>query len=266
MNKEAHYAELNQEDEVLLMSYVELHKRRRDEAWFLDSGCSNHMCGEQGMFTDLDETFQHSVKLGNNSKMSVTGKGSVKLIFNGKNHIVNEVYFVPELNNNLLSVGQLQENGLAILFKGGTCKIYHPERGLIAESKISINRMFILLTETQIVSSDQRCFHTNSQDLYHLWHRCYGHLSYTILQTLLHKKMVRGLPQFKVTDEVCAGCNIGKQRRDVIPKKSMWRVTQPLELIHADICGPITPMSNGGKKYFFYALLMIIVENHGHIC
>ena len=29
----------------------------------------------------------------------------------------------------------------------------------------------------------------------------------------------------------------------------MWRATQPLELIRADICGPITSMSNGGKRY-----------------
>ena len=28
LNKEAYYAELDQEDEMLLMSYVELHKRR----------------------------------------------------------------------------------------------------------------------------------------------------------------------------------------------------------------------------------------------
>ena len=45
MNKAAHYTELDDEDEMLLMSYVELHKATWNDAWFLDSGCSNHMCG-----------------------------------------------------------------------------------------------------------------------------------------------------------------------------------------------------------------------------
>ncbi|XP_034709679.1 uncharacterized protein LOC117932515 [Vitis riparia] len=45
-NKEANYAELDEEEGMLLMSYVELYKARREDAWFLDSGCSNHMCGD----------------------------------------------------------------------------------------------------------------------------------------------------------------------------------------------------------------------------
>ncbi|XP_061996268.1 uncharacterized protein LOC133714197 [Rosa rugosa] len=37
-NKEVNYTELNEEDEMLLMSYVELCKAKREDAWFLDSG------------------------------------------------------------------------------------------------------------------------------------------------------------------------------------------------------------------------------------
>ncbi|XP_050126054.1 uncharacterized protein LOC126603292 [Malus sylvestris] len=142
-DKEANYAEVNEEDDMLLMSYVESHERT--DAWFLDSRCSNHMCGNRDMFTNLDESFVHSVKLGNNSRMNVIGKGSVKLVVNGINHIVHEVYYVPELKNNLLSIGQLQERGLAILIQEGVCKIYHPTKGLIIQTVMSKNRMFILL-------------------------------------------------------------------------------------------------------------------------
>ena len=126
-NKEANYAKLDEEEEMLLMSYVELYKGKKEDAWFLDSGCSNHMSGDRTMFNELDESFRHSVKLGNNTKMDVMGKGSVKLLLNGVDHIVAEVYYILELRNNLLSIGQLQERGLAILIKEGMCKIFHPE-------------------------------------------------------------------------------------------------------------------------------------------
>ena len=61
-NKEANYAELNEEDEMLLMSYVELYEAKREDAWFLDLGCSNHMRGDRAMFSELDERFQHVAK------------------------------------------------------------------------------------------------------------------------------------------------------------------------------------------------------------
>lgn len=42
---------------------------------------------------------------------------------------------------------------------------------------------------------------------------------------------------------------VGKQHRNPFPKKSHWRASQKLQLIHADLCGPITPISNGSKRY-----------------
>lgn len=250
-NKEANYAEFDEEDEMLLMSYEELHEARREDAWFLDSGCSNHMCGDQAMFSELDEGFKHSVKLGNNTRMNVSGKGNVKLMIDGVNHIVTEVFYVPELKNNLFSIGQLQERGLAILIEGGVCKIFHPYKGLIIETNMSANRMFILFAQSQVMSQQQpdECLHTSSHDLSQLWHRRYGHLSYKGLRTLQSKKMVRGLPKFTASDELCTDCIVGKHHRDPIPRKSSWRAGQILDLIHADICGPITPMSNSNKRY-----------------
>ena len=47
----------------------------------------------------------------------------------------------------------------------------------------------------------------------------------------------------------CTDCINRKQHRDPIPKKSTWRAAQKLELIHADICGLITPTSNSNKRY-----------------
>lgn len=81
--KGANYAELDEEEELLLMSYVELNQAKREEVWFLDSGCSNHMTGNREWFSDLDDHFRQTVKLGNNSRMLAVGKGNVRLQVNG---------------------------------------------------------------------------------------------------------------------------------------------------------------------------------------
>ena len=158
---------------MLLMSYVEMKGAKRKDAWFLDSGCSNHMCGDRTMFSEIDDRFRQLVRLGNNTWMNVIGKGRVKLLLNEINYAMSKVYYVPKLKNNLLSIEQLQEKGLAILIQGGVCKIYHPYKGLIIDTNMSANRMFILLAQSQVMSQQQHneCLHTNSQNLSQLWHR-----------------------------------------------------------------------------------------------
>ena len=74
-NKEAYYTEFYEEEEMLLMSYMGLYKARREDTWFFFySRCSNHIYGDRTMFNELNEKFQHSVKLENNTKMDVMGK------------------------------------------------------------------------------------------------------------------------------------------------------------------------------------------------
>ncbi|GAA0169471.1 hypothetical protein LIER_40767 [Lithospermum erythrorhizon] len=74
----AHTAE--DEQEMMVMANTdEVQKAGKNGVWFINSGCSNHMCKDLEMFTTLDHKFTHSVKLRNNSKMQVSGKGSVKL-------------------------------------------------------------------------------------------------------------------------------------------------------------------------------------------
>jgi transposase InsO family protein len=246
--KAANYAELDEEDELLLMSYVELNNSKREDVWFLDSGCSNHMCGKKKWFTTLDEAFRHTVKLGNNARMQVMGKGNIKLEVDGLIQVISDVYFVPELRNNLLSIGQLQEKKLAILIQDDACKIYHPSRGLIIHTRMTANRMFVLLAN-MVSKNSSTCMLATSDDLAYLWHRRYGHLNYKGLRTLQYRKMVKGLPQFQTSPTVCKDCLVGKQKRDSIPKRSTWRASHILQLVHADICGPITPTSNSNKRY-----------------
>lgn len=76
--------------------------------------------------------------------MAILGKGNVRLQMNGITQIITSVFYVPELKNNLLIIGQLQEKGLTILFQHDKCKVFHSQKGLIIDSKMSSNQMFVL--------------------------------------------------------------------------------------------------------------------------
>ncbi|XP_076915955.1 uncharacterized protein LOC143575462 [Bidens hawaiensis] len=132
-SEEANFAGFDENEEVMLIADVEeksfmtqSNDESKNQFWFLDSGCSYHMCGVQEKFVNLDQKFTTTVKLGNNTRMTVGGKGNVKLMLNGVMFVINDVYFVPDLKNCLLSIGKLQQKGLSFLFQDNACKVYLP--------------------------------------------------------------------------------------------------------------------------------------------
>jgi IS30 family transposase len=58
------------------------------------------------------------------------------------------------------------------------------------------------------------------------------------------------MPVVNKVEQVCSGCNLGKQHRKPFPQSSSYRSSKGLELFHTDLCGHITPPTPGGKSYF----------------
>ena len=243
----ANYAEM--EEDVLLMAQVD---KVTEQVWYLDSGCSKHICGNKEWFVDFNGNFRQQVKLGDDRRMQVEGKGNLRLEIDGIIQVISSVYFVPGLRNNLLSVGQLQQKGLKIVIEDNECKIWHKlQRRLIIHLTMSKNRMFII-SATMRESRDgleANQVHCPEEAVDEKWHRRFGHLNHNSLVTLAEKEMVNGLPKLNNSGAVCEVCMKGKQNQANIPKRSVWRSSKCLELIHSDICGPISPTSESGKRY-----------------
>ena len=148
----------------------------------------------------MDESFRNTVKFGDESTISVMGKGRVTLQTKGNStHSISNVFFVPDLKTNLLSVGQLQEKGYEISIKNGVCRIQDDKLGLIAQVEMTTNRMFPL----HLQHTTHSCFAAKFEYIAWLWHFRYGHLNFGGLKTLQQKNMVAGLPQFEPTSEIC---------------------------------------------------------------
>jgi hypothetical protein len=86
------------------------------DLWLLDNGCNNHMTGNKELLSCLDFSISSDITLGNDHLVKFQGKGTVPILTkqNVKKDICN-VYHVPDLKHNLLSVGQLIEKGYKVL-------------------------------------------------------------------------------------------------------------------------------------------------------
>lgn len=61
--------------------------------------------------------------------------------------------------------------------------------------------------------------------------------------------MVTGIPNIDVKAKVCGSCLLRKQARHAFPKATSYRASKTLELVHGDLCGPITPSTSAGNRY-----------------
>ena len=77
------------------------------------------------------------------------------------------------------------------------------------------------------------------------------------MKNMASKELVLGIPTMRVDRETCMSCLLGKQARRPFPQATNYRATSPLELVHGDLCGPITPPTPAGKRYIF-----VLIDDH----
>ncbi|KAJ0754762.1 putative RNA-directed DNA polymerase [Helianthus annuus] len=142
--------------------------------WFLDSGCSNHMTGQQSLFKNIDKTSTVAVCMGTGKRINVEGKGSVKLeVIEGKYKTISDVQYAPALGYNLHSVGQLMKAGHRLVFDDGACTITKKNTGeTVCMMRVAGNNTFPL----DVSNSNNVAFATIVDDSY-LWHLRFRHLN-----------------------------------------------------------------------------------------
>ncbi|KAL4012936.1 hypothetical protein IC575_025083 [Cucumis melo] len=186
------------------------------------------------------------VKTGDNTRLQVKGQGDILVKTKKGTKRVTNVFYVPGLKHNLLSIGQLLQRGLKVSFEGDICAIKDQAGVLIAKVKMTANKMFPLnFTYGQI-----SCFSSILKDPSWLWHFRYGHLNFKSLSYLCKNHMVRGIQNINHETNICEVCILAKHHRDSFPTGKAWRASKPLELIHTDLCGPMRTTTNGGNRYF----------------
>jgi hypothetical protein len=66
--------------------------------------------------------------------------------------------------------------------------------------------------------------------------------------------MVIGIPLVSCRDGVCVSCVLDKHHWDNFDRLASWHTSSPLQLIHSDLCGPLSSPSFSGCNYFLNSI------------
>ncbi|XP_045810509.1 uncharacterized protein LOC123904949 [Trifolium pratense] len=113
------------------------------EKWYLDTGCTTHMAWRKDWFTSLKATQNHNVKFADNSSLAVQAIGDVTIKRkDGKCSVISGVLYIPGMECNLLSIGQLLEKDYRIVMENRLLKVYNTKGNLLLKTEMSKNRTF----------------------------------------------------------------------------------------------------------------------------
>ena len=216
----------------------EINMASEQSGWWLDCGATIHVCNNRGMFKTFEAADGEEVQMGNGSRASVRGKGTVELNFtSGKKLTLLNVLFVPDIRKNLISVDLLDRRGFKISVESG--KAILTKNGVFVGKGFACNGMYKMsINKIASVSAYIICSIS-------LWHRRLGHVSEKTLKNMHNMELIKIDRKELEKCEVCARSKIVRK-----PFGSVQRESQILDLIHTDICELNGILTRGGKRYY----------------
>jgi hypothetical protein len=219
---------------------------KSQEIWLIDSGASKHMTGfKQNLANYQDRNYKAKVELGDDGTYEIKGFGSTSFQFHsGTIFHIDEILYVPGLKKNLISVPVLESKGYTVIFSKGKALLCSPNKDLNTAITIGTRECGLYKLSGQVI---QALAHETINPC-ELWHRRLGHLNFNALPGL--QKMVTGMPVFSVEhNSICKGCSLGKNTKKPYPLSNR-KSPGVLDLIHSDLCGPMSAPSMNGCIYY----------------
>nr|GEV53401.1 ribonuclease H-like domain-containing protein [Tanacetum cinerariifolium] len=218
-----------------------------------NSECSRHMTWNKALLTDYQDINGGFVAFGGSTKGGkITGIGKIRT-----NKIeFKDVFFVKELKFSLFCVSQMCDKKNSVLFTKSECLVLSPDFKLVDESQVLLrvprqNNMYNFDLKNVVPFGDLTClFAKPIINESNLWHKRLGHVNFKTMNKVVKGNLVRGLPSKTFeNDHTCVACQKGKQYKASCKAKLVSSISQPLQLLHMDLFGPIFVKSINHKTY-----------------
>jgi len=94
------------------------------ECWLIDSGWTNHITYDKTLFKYLQPSKVSKARIGNGSYIFAKGKGTIIISTTSSIKTISDVLYVPDIDQNFLSVDQLLQKGFKVIFENKHCVIF----------------------------------------------------------------------------------------------------------------------------------------------
>ncbi|KAL0536604.1 hypothetical protein IC582_025557 [Cucumis melo] len=226
------------EDELVAM-ISEVNVIGGSEGWWLDTGASRHVGHDLSLFRKYNEVKDNNILLEDHHTTKVASIGEVELKFTfGKMLALKEVLHSSEIRKNLVSEYLFNKVGFTQTI--GSDLFTLTKNNVFMEKGYATNDMFKLNLEiNKIVSSAYML------TFFNVWHVRLCHVNKRLISNMSRLNLI---PKLLLHDfEKFACCSQAKITKTL--HNSVTRITEPLELIHSDLCEFDGTLTKNSKRY-----------------
>ncbi|KAJ0492733.1 putative RNA-directed DNA polymerase [Helianthus annuus] len=219
---------------------------QNNKDWWVDTGATRHVCFDKSLFNTFKEvTNGEKVFMRNSATAEIKGEGNVVLkMTSGKELTLSNVLYVPEIRKNLVSGLQLNKFGFKMVIESD--KVVLTKNGMYVSKGYALNGMFKLNVIVVNAMNENVISSTYLIESSNLWHGRLGHVNYNSIRRLIKLDCI---PTFDIdSTNKCETCVEAKQTKSSF--KKVERITEPLEMIHTDVCDLKAIPTRGGNRYF----------------
>ncbi|CAI5982866.1 unnamed protein product [Closterium sp. NIES-65] len=226
----------------------------------LDNGCLHHPIGTNEVFVDLqpsgDVKHMHGL---NGALQDIQSHGSVALQGEAvKQVLIPVVLYVPGMRPNLLSAGQLKENGVKLQEDGDGMLLLSVARVMLGWATYTGR---VLCTDLRPCSTKQtttitevvapQAIVSTTKATPDRLHARLEHISMDTIRSSTKHEVAIGLDLKSASgaDLSCVSCVGGKLARHTIPDQGS-NADDVLAVVHIDLCGPFRAAAKDGSLYF----------------
>ncbi|CAI7733988.1 unnamed protein product [Closterium sp. NIES-54] len=227
-------------------------------AVLLDSGCSHHLMGTKAVFVDmaLSDGVKH-VRGFNEALQPVEGCRTVVLqVEAGKRVLIPNVLYIPGIQANLVSAGQLKKSGVQLQGDGDEMLLVAATGEVLGRARYNgrvlcndLRPCSMRSSPTEVVAL--RTIVSATKSTPDRLHARLAHVSVETIKSSAKHKVATGLDITPSTgaDPPCVSCVGGNLARHTFPDKGS-DAEEALAVMHIGLCGTFRVVAKDGSLFF----------------
>lgn len=245
------YSSVSDEDKYALFS-------SSDCTFVADTGATEHFVKEASFLSNTKKIEEIDVGVAKEGEKLVSNlSGEIS----SQDVVLTNVLHLPGVSRNLLSINTVTKKGGIAIFDDNSVKIVHDGKIQIVDGTVVLEGTKTKQGLWEIDMKSQNCGQAllTQQEKFIKWHNKLGHINFSDLKKIpdLCDGIDADIKKCQVED-ICEYCVMSKKtRKPFCPERA--RATRPLEIIHADLCGKISPATFDNEEY-----ILTIMDDYTH--